>query len=300
MVDSRQKRERISPLSDQTVPAQIYTEEYYTTCCDGYDMFSVSLGRQLPLRLLEPLRLANLKPNSLVLDVGCGRGELIYHLARSGHTAVGLDYAPQGVKIARDALGVIADFETKLHLGLNLANAKHLPFSTNSVDGVFMLDVVEHLFPAELDSVLREIHRVLKPQGRLIIHTMPNTWYYTLGYPLYRLVQRLRGIKLPSDPRNRWEYQEVHVNEQNPVRLFRSLQRANFVTKVWLKSVQNYGYERNKLVHFGMRALTRIYPFKLVFCNDLFAIATKPAQPIGTTEQDRNDAALLARAIIAR
>ncbi len=58
----------------------------------------------------------------------------------------------------------------------------------------------------------------------MIIHTMPNTWYYKIGYPLFRFVQRLRGKHLPADPRERWGYREVHVNEQNLILLSRELQ----------------------------------------------------------------------------
>lgn len=276
MVDFKQKKDGNEVLSDETVPAQVYTSEYYTSCCDGYDEFNRSLGQQLPRRILEPLNLINLKPNSVILDVGCGRGELIYHLVQEGHMAIGLDYAPQGIKIARDALQGFVSGDSERKPGLSLANAKQLSFPAQSMDHVFMLDVVEHLFPDELDEVFREIYRVLKPGGSLIIHTMPNTWYYAVGYRLYRVVQMVRGVKLPPDPRDRWAYKEVHVNEQNPVRMAKALKKANFVTKVWLKSTQDYGYERNKFVRFGMQALTSLHPFKLVFCNDIFAIATKP------------------------
>jgi glycosyltransferase involved in cell wall biosynthesis/ubiquinone/menaquinone biosynthesis C-methylase UbiE len=266
---------KVNMTEQKAVPATAYTDDYYTTCCDGYEAFRRTQGQELPPRLAVPLELLRARPGSLIVDIGCGRGELIYHLAKQGHRAVGLDYAVAGVRIAHDALSGLEDAGA-LKLAVNLANAKYLPFPDNAVDHLFMLDVVEHLFPRELQRVFREIHRVLRPGGTLIIHTMPNTWYYAAGYPLYRLVQRVRGARLPANPRERWAYYEVHVNEQNPLRLFGALRRAGFQTKVWLKSVQDYSYEPNRLVRGGMYFLTSAPLLKLIFCNDIFAVATKP------------------------
>lgn len=257
----------------KSVPPTIYSKEYYTTCCDGFDEFNRSQGDELPQRIITPLRLLNLQPNSVILDIGCGRGELVLNLAKQGHTAIGLDYAPHGVKIARDAL--VDQTLPTMKMGISQANAKTLAFASNSVDCVFMLDVVEHLYPDELQQAFRDIFRVLKPGGQLVIHTMPNTWYYAVGYPIYRLLQYLRGERLPRDPRDRWDFKEVHVNEQNIIRLKNALNSVGFSSNVWLTSIQNYNYEKNPVVRTGMKFLTTVPPFKLVFCNDIFAIATK-------------------------
>lgn len=261
-----------------SVPASRYTGEYYKSCCDGYDEFNRTQGKELPSRIMEPLQLLDMHPNSVILDVGCGRGELVHHLSLQGHTAIGFDYAAHGVKIAREALADVFDGkkENYTRLILSQANAKQLAVASNSVDYVFMLDVVEHLYPDELHEVFTEIYRALKPGGNLIIHTMPNTWYYAVGYPIYRLMQRLRGQNLPANPRDRWDFSDVHVNEQNYLRLKLALNAAHFQSRVWLTSIQNYDNEKNKFIRFGMKTLTKFYPFKLVFANDIFAIATKP------------------------
>jgi hypothetical protein len=104
---------------------------------------------------------------------------------------------------------------------------------------------------------------------------MPNTWYYKIGYPIFRVVQRLRGKHMPVDPRERWGYKEVHVNEQNLILLGRELRESGFRAKVWLYSTESYAEEPNKYARFVMHALVTIYPFRWFFCNDIFAIATK-------------------------
>ena len=257
------------------IPSTAYTRDYYINCCQGYEEFELSQGMYLPLRLSIPLELGRIRPGQTVLDVGCGRGELLLQAARHGAEAWGLDYAAEAITVAEETLANPNHAEIRDRIRLLRASVLSLPFGDDRVDLVFMLDVVEHLYPAELAQSLAEIRRVLKPGGRLIIHTMPNLWYYHLGYPLYRRLQRLRGETLPADPRARWAYSEVHVNEQTPLSMYRVLKAAGYRTRVWLQTTQSYTYEHNLLVRLGMNILTRAYPLRPIFCNDIFAIGVK-------------------------
>jgi len=234
--------------------------------------FKDSKGESLTARLRIPLALAKIERGMSVLDVGCGRGEILIQTACRGARAFGFDYSVAALEIAADVIAGRTEAERIL---LHLGNAQHLPYPDDCFDRVFMLDVIEHLYPAELHRVLVEVRRVLRVQGRLIVHTMPNTWYYQFGYPLFRWVQQLRGKKLPADPRDRWGYKQVHVNEQNLILLQRELQAAGFKAKVWLAPIQSYLEEPKRFIRFVMCALATLYPFRFVFCNDLFAVATK-------------------------
>lgn len=266
----------MKPTNDgQSVSPKAYTEEYFRNHCEGYEEFLRSSGDDPSPRIKYSINLFDFYPGQTIVDIGCGRGELLRSVGSIGIKVIGLDYALTAINISRQT--------TKLTLGeskniyLSLALATHLPLKNNSVDGVFMLDVVEHLYPYELKKALKEVYRVLKPGGTLIIHTMPNLWYYRFGYPLYKLVEQFRGHRLPSDPRDRFEYSHVHVNEQDPIKLFKYLSPL-FTTKIWLKTIQNYNYENNPIIRFGMNLFTKLYPFILIFCNDIFAKATKPTK----------------------
>jgi SAM-dependent methyltransferase len=258
--------------SQRTIPPETYTRDYYEANCHGYTEFQHSRGEVIPDRLKMPLDLAGSLAGKRVLDVGCGRGEVLLHATRRGAQAFGFDYAVAAVEIAAGSMAGPLDSRERL---IHLANAQRLPYPSGRFDVAFMLDVVEHLYPAELHQALIEIRRVLKPGGCLIVHTMPNTWYYRFGYPAFRVVQGLRRRHQPSNPRDRWRYKEVHVNEQNPIRLQRSLSTAGFRAKVWLQSIHTYAEEPNRWVRWAMRALVTLYPFRWIFCNDLFAVATK-------------------------
>jgi hypothetical protein len=45
------------------------------------------------------------------------------------------------------------------------------------------------LHPWELHEAMLEVRRVLKPDGRFIIHTAPNVWYDRYAYPVVRTVR---------------------------------------------------------------------------------------------------------------
>lgn len=257
------------------VPSEVYTEDYYERACHGYAEFFATKGAALPARLALPLGVVAPQPGMKVLDIGCGRGEFPVHLARAGAVVWGMDYAEAALNIARQLLADPDFDDVRPMIQFVRGSALELPLPANSVDVVTMLDVVEHLTPPELDRALQEARRVLAPQGRLVIHTMPNLWYYRVGYPVYRAVQRVRGQHLPANPRDRWSYKEVHVNEQTPGALRGTLRRNGFQATVWLQSTQGYEYEPSARARRAMQTLTATPLLKQVFCNDIFAVGVK-------------------------
>jgi SAM-dependent methyltransferase len=261
-------------IGPPSVPAEAYTRYYFEQWCDGHEEFRQSSGQTLPPRLQIPFDLADVRSDIRVLDIGCGRGELALHCAQRGAYVWGIDYSKVAIDLAKEALNNTPEM-IRQQIELRQEDARTLSFKDASVDIAFMLDVVEHLTPPELDIALQEIFRVLKPGGRLIIHTMPNLWYYHLGYPFYRILQRLRGEILPPDPRDRWLFKDVHVNEQTPWSLYQTLRQNKFHTRVWLQSTQRYEYETNPMVRSGMKFLVSAPFLSLFFCNDIFAVAVK-------------------------
>ncbi len=262
------------------VPASLYTEEYFRTACEGFDEFNTSEGEQLSRRLASAFRLAQVAVGMKVLDVGCGRGEILRHAARLGADAYGIDYAPVAVSMSRR---VIEGSETVApgKTGVALADAKKLPFPARYFDRVLMFDVVEHLHPWELDAALSEVHRVLKDDGLFIVHTAPNIWYDRYAYPLVRRFRMLlgQGANYPPNPRNFLVSinEHVHVNEQSMWSLRRTLHRAGFSGKVWLESPpQKWGQGADPVVIDRLRQLVfKTPPLRWFFEREVFAVVSK-------------------------
>jgi cyclopropane fatty-acyl-phospholipid synthase-like methyltransferase len=264
---------RKSEVRPEPIPSSLYDEEYFADV-EGYRVFQMSHGTTASLRLQVALQLGDICPGDRVLDVGCGRGEVLIQAGRLGAIAFGIDYSAASADIAHRT--TLAQ-KTATATGVSQANSKALPFANAAFDRVFLLDIVEHLHPWELEQTLTEVRRVLQPEGQCVIHTMPNLWYYRFGYPIYRLLQRLRGVQLPADPRHRFRYHAaMHVNEQDVLSLKANLHRAGFTARVWATNVQPYAQEYGQLGAM-VDWLCRFYPFKWILCNDLFAIAS----PIG-------------------
>ena len=267
----------------KSLPSTLYTEEYFLTACEGYDVFIESEGAHLSRRLRDAFALADVRAGMRVLDVGCGRGEILRHCMRLGIEAHGMDYAAVATQMSRD---VVAS-ETQRAAegdehgptprpGVCQADAKTLPFPDNSFDRVLMFDVVEHLFPWELQQAFVDIGRVLKPGGRLVIHTAPNRWYDAYAYPWVRRVRTLlgEGGNYPKDPRAITPVnQDVHVNEQDLMSMRRALKRGGYTNiRVWLDSPPQNRVESPMLA--GLRRVAfGAPPFRWFFEREVFAVA---------------------------
>lgn len=77
-----------------------YTEDYYMNDCGGHEEFVKSNGRVINQRLQDVFNLINPAPNDKILDIGCGRGELTYAIAKSGANTIGVDYSEAAINIA--------------------------------------------------------------------------------------------------------------------------------------------------------------------------------------------------------
>ena len=248
-----------------TPPQEIYDNFYFEHSCGGYEEFKKSRGEILPPWMVYAFELAKLNPSDQVLDIGTGRGEIVYQSARVGSLSVGVDYAKAALRFAeslrRKAIELNHPFE------LTLADARNLPFTPNQFTIVFMLDIVEHLSQTDLKRVLKGVHQCLQPGGRLIIHTMPNLNYYKYGYPIFRLMNLIGGKKLPKDPRQRFYRGESHINIQTPKSLRLNLETAGFI---------NPHIELNQLSGSKPKRLVcRLPLIRHVLSNDIIAIGTK-------------------------
>lgn len=278
----------MSTQERKSLPSDLYTEEYFLTACEGYDVFLESEGQHLSRRLQDAFGVADVRPGMRLLDVGCGRGEILRHCMELGVDAFGVDYAEVAAQMSRDTILTQRDMMASqvegepdpallVQTGVCRSDAKRLPFADDQFDRVLMFDVVEHLYPWELHEALLEVRRVLKRNGRFIVHTAPNRWYDMYAYPWVRRLRTLlgQGEAYPKDPRAITPVnQDVHVNEQDLFSLKRSLEAVGFHATVWLDSPP-----QNRQESVPMAIMRRIAfgaaPFRWFFERELFAVGEK-------------------------
>ncbi len=268
-------------VDQKPLPSTLYTEEYFLTACEGFEEFTASEGAHLSRRLNDAFKVAEVEPGMTVLDVGCGRGEILRHCMALGIEAYGMDYAEVATRMTRDVIqaeiDARSDDDPKIVAGACRSDAKKLPFPNKYFDRVLMFDVVEHLHPWELHEAMLEVGRVLKDDGMFIIHTAPNKAYDQYAYPIVRMVRTVmgQGAAYPKDPRAITPVnQHVHVNEQDLWSMDRALQAAGFNGKVWLDSPP-----QNRQENFMMAGLRKLAfdvpPFRWFFEREVFAVARK-------------------------
>jgi len=141
-------------------------EQAYTELFEKFPAHSVFLTTQeeakrkgrLGSGLIVPLS----KPGDKVLEVGCGRGDVLIALAELGRICAGTEISQHMLELCNDK-------------GLKVVRgcADSIDFPTGSFDVVFSQEVLEHLHPEDVPRHFEEAFRVLRPNGILAIET-PN------------------------------------------------------------------------------------------------------------------------------
>ncbi|WP_298502367.1 class I SAM-dependent methyltransferase [uncultured Methanobrevibacter sp.] len=98
-------------------------------------------------------------PGGKLLDVGCGNGNLFKYLSGSEYELFGVDFSQNMIKEAENNCQENASFK--------VADAESLPFDSDMFDIIVCNASFHHYIHP--DNVLREMHRVLRDGGKLLI-----------------------------------------------------------------------------------------------------------------------------------
>ena len=204
--------------------------------------------------LEEVVAALRLSPGDLLLDLACGRGGYgLEVVRRTGCRLVGVDFSAEAVRQARE-LAARQDSRAEFRVG-DLA-ATGLP--PGSVDAVLCVDAVQ--FADEPDSVHRELSRVLRPGGRVVLTCWEPTTLDGDGAP-----ERLRDVHLEARLQ-RAGFEDVEVQDRPD---WRRLERAMWEEAVALDPAGNPALQ--SFHDEGVRSLARFDDLRRVV-----AIATAP------------------------
>jgi SAM-dependent methyltransferase len=120
----------------------------------------VAMRRITDVLLTTPLSRKNLT----ILDAGCGTGFNLIHFEAAGHAAFGLDLAPEAVAAVRRR-----GFEKVAR-----ASVTEIPYRSESFDIAYSFEVIDEV--ADTDKAMRELYRVLKPGGFLLLRLPACEW----------------------------------------------------------------------------------------------------------------------------
>ena len=109
-----------------------------------------------------PLSISLISNEGKILDIGSRWGDVTNEIYKKNKNVIGLDFVPKFVDMAKKKYPFINFKEGDVY---------KIPLNNKSFNTVFMGETLEHL--ANQEKAIKEIHRVLKPHGELVLST-PN------------------------------------------------------------------------------------------------------------------------------
>jgi len=198
-----------------TNPGQKNTEDHarrvremFANIAPRYDLLnhvlSVNIDKRWRRRVVKELKTL-LPKDARVLDVGCGTGDLSIELFENTAAEVtGIDFCGPMLKLAKSKAHQLQFIE---------GDALNLPFAEASFEGLTIGFALRNL--ADVDRGLRELLRVLKPNGVAAIlefsHPVSPVFASLVGFYNWRLLPWIGGIV--SGSRGAYEYLPASISK---------------------------------------------------------------------------------------
>jgi ubiquinone/menaquinone biosynthesis C-methylase UbiE len=147
---------------DRIIKSQM---EQMVNSYDSY-MRRMTFGRERALREMT-VSLARIQPGDTVLEVGCGTGTLTLAAKRQvGATGkvFGIDIIPGMIELSRRKAA-----QAREDISFQLGSIDDIPFPADQFDAALCSFMIFHMSEGVRRKGLAEVHRALKPDGRLLI-----------------------------------------------------------------------------------------------------------------------------------
>lgn len=134
----------------------------------------------------------------VTVDLGCGAGEILDHVAKFCDVPFGLDISAKRLSKRAHAPQAWSFVCADLNLPF--------PLNSNCADTVFANQVIEHISDPLFFAV--EIHRILRPGGRAVV-TSPNVRYFK---QVWRLVAKGLGPRTANQNTLNGKWDDGHIH----------------------------------------------------------------------------------------
>jgi len=183
-----------------------------------------------------------LSKDSLILEGGCGTGQQVFKLQKSGFKAIGIDYAKKTIETVK---------KTMSELDIRLGDVRSLDFPDNYFNGYWSFGVIEHFYKG-YEEIINEMYRVIKPGGYLFI-TFPH-------------MSKLRKLKAKKNKYPLWENNNIDNFYQfalDESTVIKDLEKLNFklINKQHLSGIKGLKDE----INFIKKTLQKIFDSRSFF-----------------------------------
>lgn len=181
-----------------------------------YDRFKYKLEPHIPA-CLDELGLRG----QTVLEVGLGQGAESEQIIRRGGIWTGLDLTDEAVARVKARL----EMRNLVYENVVRGSITNAPFDDNTFDVVFSHGVLHHV--PDINTAQNEIHRILKPGGRLVVMLYAK---YSLNYLLAIAIVRRLGLlsMIATGAKGKGIYAQ-HVQNARNMGVLKYLNLKNFI-----------------------------------------------------------------------
>ena len=196
---------KVKPYKDSQLGKKEQVTEMFDKISKNYDGLNrvISFGIDIKWRK-KVVAIVNEAQPKTILDIATGTGDLAINLAQTNaDKIIGLDISSGMLDIGKVKVKK-QDLEDTIEMVLG--DSENMPFEDNSFDAITVAFGVRNF--ETLEKGLKEIHRVLKPQGTFVIleTSMPTKTPFKQGYNFYtKNILPLIG-KLFSKDRSAYKY----------------------------------------------------------------------------------------------
>lgn len=221
---------------------EYYKEQSYTWQSNRDELFENAL-RILFNSAIDAL--GPLDSNQVILDIGCGSGDFLDYYTKNARY-IGIDISPENIAEAQ-----------KKHPNAQflVGDATQLSLEDHSIDAIVCIETIEHLTIDEIRTLLKEMKRLLKSGGRVVV-TTPNLFYIwgVIPWSFFPVRRRLSIAKFLKGLKHGY----VDENYNLPVHHYRfrpSFLRDLAAEYFLVESIRSTYWYNNRAIHHIWPAL---------------------------------------------